>query len=215
MATTTIVRPAGPEDADFLGWTILEAGRAHLPRGWYDIALGLPEAECLAALARLVLARTPAFWNYANFLVADVDGRAGAALCCFGSKSGWGQADAAMAEAMAPLGWGPAELAALWARGAYVFTCAPTTPGDVWVIENVATLPALRGRGLAGRLIEAALDKGRAAGFDVAQISFVIGNAAAERAYLRAGFEPDEEHRHPDFEASAGAPGIRRFRRTL
>jgi translation initiation factor 4G len=209
------VRPARPEDAAFLGWVILEAGRAHLPRGWYDIALGLPEADCVRALSRLVLTRTPSFWNYANFLVAEDGGEPAAALCSFSSKTGWGRAEDAMAEAMAPLGWPPDELQAIWTRGAYVFSCAVETPGDPWIIENVAVRADRRGRGLAGKLIEASLERGRDQGFTSAQITFVIGNLPAERAYARAGFRLFEERRHPDFEAAVGAPGLKRFTREI
>jgi translation initiation factor 4G len=212
---TVDVRPASTEDARFLGWTILAAGRAHLPRGWYDIALGLPEAGCLEVLSTLVLTHTPSFWNYSNFLVAEVDGEPAAALCGFGARTGWGQAETAMAEALSPMGWRREDIAAVWTRGAYVFTCAEETQGDPWVIENVATRPERRGLGLAVRLIEASLEKARGQGFDAAQLSFVIGNESAERAYTKAGFHLQEERRHPDFEAAVGAPGLKRFGRSL
>ena len=46
-------------------------------------------------------------------------------------------------------------------------------------------------------------------------ITFFIGNNAAERAYSKAGFQFADEKRHPDFEAAAGTPGLRRFSREL
>ncbi|MFI5032974.1 MAG: GNAT family N-acetyltransferase [Reyranellales bacterium] len=63
-------------------------------------------------------------------------------------------------------------------------------PGDgkAWVIEHVATKPAHRGRGLVQHLLEGALSDGRSRGFMAAQITFYIGNHAAERSYARAGF---------------------------
>jgi len=205
------VREARPQDAGFLAWVILAAGRAHRPVGWYDIAIGLPETDALEVLRRLVLTQTPSWWRYDNFLVAEVEGRPAGALCCFSAGEGWSGSQAALAEATAPLGWGEAELAAFWTRGAYVFTCALESLGDVWVIENVATTPEFRGQDVAGALLAAALDKGRRRGFQLAQLSFLIGNAPAERAYAKAGFQPAGEKRHPDFQAAVGSPGLKRF----
>ena len=42
------IKEARKEDAPFIGWAILAATRSHMPRGWFDIALGLDEAGCLA-----------------------------------------------------------------------------------------------------------------------------------------------------------------------
>ena len=210
-----VIRPARAEDAPFLAWSILAAGRAAGARGWYDIALGLPEEDCLALLARLVVARPVCWWHYSNALVAEEDGVPAAALCAFGSAEGWGDSEGALAAAAAPLGWRGAEVAEVWRRGAYVFTCTSPASGDLWTIENVATRPQSRGRGLAGALLDRALTRGRELGYGLAQLSFVIGNRPAEWAYLKAGFTLAEEKRHPQFEAATGAPGLKRFVRPL
>jgi ribosomal protein S18 acetylase RimI-like enzyme len=84
-----------------------------------------------------------------------------------------------------------------------------------WLIEYVATLPSYRGRGLVSDLIAHALAAGTAAGFEQASISFLIGNAPAERCYAKAGFAFAEEKRDPAFEAIIGAPGFRRFARAI
>jgi translation initiation factor 4G len=211
------VRSARREDAGFLAWAMLTAGRGHLERGWYDIAFDLPEDESLDVLSRLVLTTQPSWWRYDRFLVAEADGRPAAALSGFGASEYEGS-EAALEEAVADLGWSREDLAAVWARGSYVFSCTMSAEDDgteAWTIENVATLADFRGHGLAGQLIYAALDRGRRAGFQQAQISFLIGNAPAERAYAKAGFALAEERRHPDFQAAVGAPGLRRFRQTL
>jgi len=83
------------------------------------------------------------------------------------------------------------------------------------MIEHVETDPAYRGRGLVQSLIAHALEKGRAAGFARATISFLIGNEPAERAYAKAGFVLAEEKRDPAFEAIIGAPGFRMFAREI
>jgi GNAT superfamily N-acetyltransferase len=212
MAVT--VRPGRAEDADFLAWAILTAGRAHLELGWYDIALGGTEAGRLEILRRLVQGER-SWWRYDRWLVAEVDGTPAGALAAFGSGL-FDTSERAMAATLGGLGWTSAEIAEVWRRGAYVFTCTSgQAPGELWTIENVAVRPEYRGRGLAAVLIAAALERGGGEGFKQAQISFVIGNMAAERAYARAGFRPAEERRHPAFEAAAGAPGLKRWMQAL
>ena len=210
-----LVRPAGPQDAPFLAWAMLQAGRAHRPLGWYDIALGLPESQCLELLARLALTDVRSWWHHSNFLVAMDDGDPVAALCAFGSAEGYATSEAALAEATWPLGWGPEDLAAVWTRGAYIFSCSVAVDDDLWTIENVAVRPSHRGMGATGLLLNQALARGRDEGFGQAQISFVIGNDPAERAYAKAGFQFAQEKRSPEFEAAVGAPGLRRFVRAL
>lgn len=41
------IRSAHPDDAEFIAQTILAAQRGYRPRGWFDVALGWPEAQCL------------------------------------------------------------------------------------------------------------------------------------------------------------------------
>ena len=107
------------------------------------------------------------------------------------------------------------ELAAILRRGAYAANCWVQGGEGDWLIEHVATLPAYRGRGLVQALIEHALSAGKTSGFKRASISFLINNTAAERCYAKAGFAFAEEKRDPAFEALTGAPGFRRFARTI
>jgi translation initiation factor 4G len=64
-------------------------------------------------------------------------------------------------------------------------------------------------------LLKYELARARGAGFRRAQISFLIGNEAAERAYRKVGFTLAEEKRAPDFELAIGVPGLRRLARDL
>jgi translation initiation factor 4G len=208
-------RLAQTSDATFLAWIILTAARSHREKGWFDIVLSRPESECLAYLRQLTLTSTRSWWHYSRFRVAEVDGRAAAALCAFRAGDGYPLSQAAMVEVARSLAWSDDEQNAMWSRGAYMFTCIMESDDNLWTIENVATLPAHRGRGLGHALLEEALAEGRAKGFTRAQITFLIGNDPAERLYAGAGFTFDDERRHPDFEAAVGAPGLRRFVRAL
>jgi ribosomal protein S18 acetylase RimI-like enzyme len=212
---TPTIRRAGPDDADFIAWTILAAQRGHRPRGWFDIALDRPEPECLAFVRRIALASSRSWWHTSQFLIAEVDGIPAAALCALHAGGTIKDARSAIAEAANAAGLDAAEMSAISRRGAYSGTCWIPGDDDNWFIEHVATQPSYRGRGLVQALLEHALAAGKAAGYKRATIEFYIGNDAAERCYAKAGFAFVEEKRDPAFEALTGAPGFRRFERPI
>jgi translation initiation factor 4G len=210
----TILRPATRDDGDFLAWVIFTASRGHLARGWFDIVLERPEAFCLDFCKRLVLAEAVSWWHWSLFHVAEVDGAPAAGLCVFGDESVYEASGAAMAAASRGIGLSKEEHRQLWPRGAFILACTTGEDG-AWTVENVATRPAYRGRGLTQALLQRGLETGRAQGFARAQISFLIGNIPAERAYAKAGFSFAEEKRDPGFEAAMRVPGVRRFARDI
>ncbi|HEX3673779.1 MAG TPA: GNAT family N-acetyltransferase [Rhizomicrobium sp.] len=209
-----VIRPATRDDADFLAWTIFVASRGHLARGWFDIMLDRPEAFCLDFCRRLVLADAVSWWHWSLFHVAEMDGAVASALCVFGGDGVYQASSAAMTEASRGIGLSKDEHQKLWPRGSFIMSTV-TGEDDAWTVENVATLPRYRGQGAVQALIARGLDAGRAAGFKRAQISFLIGNDAAERAYAKAGFVFAEEKRAPEFEAAMGTPGVKRFARDI
>jgi GNAT superfamily N-acetyltransferase len=210
-----LIRAAGAEDAEFLAWTILAASRGHLGRGWFDIALNQPEGRCLEFLRQLSMTETRSWWHYSRFIVAEISGKPVAALSAFRASEAYPLSQAAMDEAAELVGLPAAERSAIWQRGAYIFLCALGGNDDCWTLENVATLPNYRRRGLTSALLDRAVEEGRYRSFREAQITFLIGNESAERAYISAGFHLADEGRHPEFEAPAGTPGLRRVARSL
>lgn len=209
------IRGTEKDDAGFLAWAILAATRSHVEKGWFDIVLDCPEVECLDFLKRLVVTETRSWWHYSRFHIAEVDGEPAAALCAFRAGEAYPLSGAAMSEVSESLGWDAEKQQAMMERGSYIYKCIFEDSEDLWTIENVATLPAYRGRGLAGRLIEHVLPEGRHLGLSHTQIMFFIGNEAAARAYAKAGFVFNGERRHPDFEAATGVPGICRYLKPL
>ena len=209
------IRAARSEDAGFIARNILSAQRGPLPRGWFDIALGWPEPQVLAFVERVATAQRQSWWHVANFIIAEIDGNPAAALCAMPAASTIAAAQSAFAEVVGETGLSAPELSAISRRGAYTANCWVQGGDGDWLIEHVATLSAYRGRGLVQALIDHALAAGKAAGFERASISFLIGNEAAERCYARAGFAFAEEKRDPAFEALTGAPGFRRFVRAI
>jgi translation initiation factor 4G len=208
------IRHAQATDAQFLGWAIYEAARGHLKRGWFDIVLQRDEAFCLEFCRRLADTQARSWWHWSLFSVAEVDGKAASALCGFGDESVYRASGDAMREASEAMGIDEAEQAQQWQRGAFIVS-AVTSDAGAWTIENVATHPRYRGTGVTQALLRHELERARAAGFKRAQISFLIGNEAAERAYRKVGFTFAEEKCAPEFEAAVGVPGLRRLARYI
>lgn len=209
------IRSARPEDAGFIAQTILSSQRGYRPRGWFDVALGWPEAQCRDFIARIAVANAVSMWHVSQYWIAEVDREPGAALCAVPAAGTGPAAWRAIEEVAAAAGLAASELDAIRRRGAYTRACWVQGGEGDWMIEHVATDPAYGGRGLVQALIAHALDQGRAAGFRRATVSFLIGNEPAERAYTKAGFAFAEEKRDPAFEAIIGAPGFRMFARAI
>jgi translation initiation factor 4G len=190
------------------------ASRSQLKRGWFEIVLQRDDAFCFEFAKYLTLAKAVSWWHWSLFLVAEIDGTVASALCGFGTDSVYANSMAAMAEASGKMGIPQSEQAQFWPRGRFIVSPATSEDG-AWTIENVATLPAYRGRGLVGTLLAADLEVARKAGFRRAQISFFMGNDPAERAYAKAGFAFAEQKTAADFEAALGIPGVTRFARDI
>jgi ribosomal protein S18 acetylase RimI-like enzyme len=208
------IRPARPGDADFLGWACVEAARSQLARGWFEIVLRRDFETCVEFATHLTLAKARSWWHWSLFLVAEVDGVTASAMCGFGDASFYYASRDAMAEAGDRMGIPRSEQEQFWPRGAFIVSAATSEDG-AWTIENVATRREFRGSGVTHALLEAELDVARAAGFRRAQISILIGNDRAEKAYTKAGFTFAEEKRTAEFQAAMGVPGLRRFARDL
>jgi ribosomal protein S18 acetylase RimI-like enzyme len=209
------IRPARADDASFIARNILASQRGPLPRGWFDIALGWPEPQCLAFVERIATAQQSSWWHVSQFIIAEAEGKPAASLCALPASGTRAAVRAAIEEAADEAGLDPSQVMAIFRRGAYTANCWVQGGEGDWLIEHVATLPEYRGRGLVQALIDHALEAGRAAGFKQASISFLIGNEPAERCYAKAGFSFAEEKRDPTFEEITGAPGFRRFARGL
>src|SRR6187455_3359191 len=67
------IRPARTGDASFIARNILASQRGPLPRGWFDIALGWDEPQCLDFVERIATAREPSWWHVSQFIIAEVE----------------------------------------------------------------------------------------------------------------------------------------------
>jgi ribosomal protein S18 acetylase RimI-like enzyme len=206
------IRQGRNQDADFLAWVMLSASRAHLPRGVWDLIIGGGEAICLDYLRRLAVAEPRSLCHYENFLVADVDGHAAAALSGYDMKAGgWALVGEAMAKVQRDLGWTDADVAISQQRVGPAWACFLPDIGADWGIENVATRPEYRRKGLIKTLLNSALRESVEHDGKLVQIITYIGNDEACAAYRKSGFRVLDEKRCAGFEALLGSPGFMRM----
>jgi translation initiation factor 4G len=212
---TSIVE-ARTDHKEFLAWVLLAAHRSHLERGLWDFVVGGPTPECLRFLELLVVTQQRHWAHYSTFLVAEVDGRPAAALCGYLDEDlGMHALGKAMPELNQAAGRTEEEHDLGFQRVAPILHVAPEHEPGVWIVENVATRPEFRRRGLIDRLLSEILAVGRSRGATEADIGVLIGNHPAQRAYEKAGFRVTGEKRHPEFEAVWKCPGIRSLSREL
>lgn len=218
MATETALEIVTAErrHAPFIAWVTLAAFRSHLEKGFWDFMIEGDEAYRLRYLEALVTTRQLHWVHYSTFIVAEVDGRPASAMCgYFESELGGPVLRAAIMEANQRTGRSEEEAAAGFERAKSIMNVIPDHIPGAWIVENVATLPEFRRRGLVERLMAEILERGRQRGAKVAEISVFIGNDPAQRAYEKCGFRVVAEKRDREFESVYRTPGTRTLRRPL
>ncbi len=205
------IRHASLNDARFLAWLILTAGRAHVRRGIWEIILNQPEDDCLRFLELLAITDTPHLFHHSCYLVAEVEEVPVSGLGGYDPDThGYTRLLEALPEVYAKLGKRPPEEMAAGEPPRITASIPPSVPG-AWVIDSVATIPAFRRQGIVDRLLDNVLDIGRRKGYRQAQISIYIGNNPAQRAYEKHGFRLLDEWPDPYFEKEIGSPGMARL----
>src|SRR4051794_33781460 len=81
------VRRATEKDLDFLTWVMLAASRSHLDVGIWEYMNAFGEEAALSFLRRLATSDTVHMFHRSLFLVAELDGEPGAAMCGYDSSS--------------------------------------------------------------------------------------------------------------------------------
>jgi ribosomal protein S18 acetylase RimI-like enzyme len=205
------VRRATEGDVDLIAWVMLAAARSHLDRGIWEYLNQHDESETLDFLRRVAVTETVHLFHHSLFLVAELDGEAGAAMCGYDSGSqGFDVFGPEMATASTAMGVDMTDpeygrRMGVMLSGFVLDDDGP--PGPRWVIENVATKPDFRRKGLVDALLHQLLGAGRERGFRHAQIGVYLENERARRAYQKAGFEVVAEARSDDWQRELGCPG--------
>jgi ribosomal protein S18 acetylase RimI-like enzyme len=205
------IRRATKNDLDLLTWVMLAASRSHLDRGIWEYLNASDEAATLSFLRRLATTDTVHMFQWSLFLIGELDGEPGAAMCAYDSSTqGFDVAAPEMSSATAAEridAEDPEYVRRSQVMLGGFIMADPGPPGPRWVIENVATRPEMRRKGLVDALLHQLLGHGRERGFAHAQISVLIDNERARRAYIKAGFEPLAEQRSDDWAREIGCPG--------
>jgi ribosomal protein S18 acetylase RimI-like enzyme len=205
------IRNARANDAAFLAWLILTAGRAHVKRGIWEVILNQPEDDCLSFLELLTTTKTPHLFHHSCYLIAETEA---------GPVSGLGGYDPdilgypRLLESLPEVYRKPGKLPTkemVAGKPPRITACIPPPVQGAWVIDSVATLPAFRRKGIVDRLLDNILDLGRKKGYRQAQISIYIGNIPAQLAYEKHGFRLLDEWPDPYFEKEIGSPGMTRL----
>ena len=178
--------------------------------------LGGDEAYKLRYLEALVQTEQLHWVHHSTFIVAEVDGRPASALCgYFEHELGGPTLRAAGIEANRQTGRTEEQAAAGFERAKSIMSVPPDHIPGAWIVENVATLPEFRRRGLVDRLMGEILERGRSRGATVSDISVFIGNDPAQRAYEKCGFVTVAEKLDAEFESVYRTPGTRTLRRGI
>lgn len=209
------IRQANADDADFLAWAILMAGRAHVQKGIWEVILGAPEEQCLHFLKKLSITGPPHLFHHSCYLLAEMNG---CPVACLGgydpATSGHDALSQALATVNQPLG-GSASKVPVIAKRPRILDCIPEAVDGAWVVDSVASVRDFRRQGIVGKMLEEILQRGRARGFRYAQVNVYIGNTAAQRLYEKHGFSTAGEIRDPYFESQIGSPGMACMLRNL
>src|SRR5262249_27491069 len=142
------VRRATEKDLELVLWVMLAASRSHLDRGIWEYLNASDEAATLSFLRRLATTETVHFFHWSLFLVAELDGEVGAAMCAYDSSTqGFDVALPDMVIATAAEGVDAEDPEYAHRRDVLMsgfIVDDPGPPGPRWVIENVATKPEMR-----------------------------------------------------------------------
>jgi ribosomal protein S18 acetylase RimI-like enzyme len=205
------IRSAGVNDAEFLSWLILTAGRAHVKRGIWEVVLNCSEGDCLSFLKLLTITDAPHLFHHSCYLIAETDTGPVSGLGGYDADNqGYPQLVKALPEIYGKLGKLPSkEMAA--GEPPRITACIPPPVEGSWVIDSVATLPAFRRKGIVDKLLDTVLNLGRERGYRQAQISIYIGNTPAQCAYEKHGFKLLDEWRDPYFQEEIESPGMARL----
>jgi ribosomal protein S18 acetylase RimI-like enzyme len=161
------------------------------------------------------MTKKPHLFHHSTFVIAEIDQRPVAALSGYDPAAlGYHALQGALPEVFGKMGL-TEQMVEPDDNAKKVLACIPEPVPGAWMINNVATLPEFRGRGLTSQLLKEIMRKGRRQGHTYAQINVYIGNSAAIRVYERLGFREIDRKKDPIFEEEIGSPGMARLIRDL
>jgi ribosomal protein S18 acetylase RimI-like enzyme len=216
---STVLRDATADDLDFVSGVMLSASRSHLDRGIWEYMNNQTGDETLEFIRRMATTDAVHLFHYSLFLIAEVDGQPAAAMCGYDSETQGFDVYGRELPAISGASGISLEDPEYARRGGVLLSGFVTEhvgpDGPRLVIENVATKPEYRRRGLVDQLLDEWFTRGRDRGYATAQISVFLENTPARNAYLKAGFESVAEQRSDQWRTEIGCPGTEQMLRAL
>jgi ribosomal protein S18 acetylase RimI-like enzyme len=167
------LRPAEPNDAEFLAWGLDEAAG-----GLFATMLGRRSRAILTA----VMAQAGHQLSYEHAVVATIYGQVKG--FCQGWPHGTLSADA---ELMRAAGLRALRAAAVELIGRPVFRALNQHSAGEWYLQAIAVFPQARGAGVGRRLVSDAFARAAAADCDVVSLDVDAANVRAQALYSRLG----------------------------
>lgn len=191
---TLMVRHATRADLPFVAWCNYEASSPYPGFCYWDPLLEGTGTATMAFIEAVFQADALAWGQVEDFVLIEQDGKpiAGASGFSMNSVDYRPLLLSRLPDVARQLGWNSETLAQFQQMYENVWadpldsTLAPAAP---WIIECVAVLPEMRGKGVARRLMQALIEEGRVRGHSHAGISVTTGNDAAQRVYEAVGFQ--------------------------
>lgn len=155
----------------------------------YARIFSISEAEVVALITQIMEEEIEnQEWNPGSFVIAEMEGKPVACLSAWIEGQGGTGSGILKAQAMSYF------LGNVWAQSIEKLKLVASVQiprlTDCLQLENIYTAPEYRGKGIAGRLIEFAIENAKVAAPDLqqAEIQLMANNTAAVVSYTKCGF---------------------------
>ncbi len=203
-----LIRDAHMSDATDIAKLSYLAGQSHVQVSIFDLMVSGPYGmtdERIENMAKIVAAEAPSWMSYRHYHVVEAGGKVASGLETFmPEEAGNRQFGDALKEA----GWSVKDIMEMAARMRVWFKVDPGREPGYLIVENVATYEEYRGNGFTSELLAQAIATGRDEGHKGLQLTVLLGNEPAIRAYEKAGFAMVKTMEGKKFEKVFSSPGV-------
>ena len=202
-----VARDAQASDATDIAKLGYLAGRSHVELSIYDLMVPGPPgmtADRIDRMAGIVAAEAPNWLSYRFYHSIEVDGKIASGLATFTPEDA---SNEKLGQAMMEVGWSVMDMMEMGQRLRVWSRVDPGREPGFLIVENVAAFEEFRGRGFTSELLARAVERGKDGGFKGLQLTVLLGNEPAIRAYEKAGFKMEKTKENKKFEKTFSCPG--------
>lgn len=203
-----VTRDARPEDATDIAKLYYLAGKSHVEVSTYDLMIPGPcgmTDDRIESTAKIIATEAPSWLSYRHYHVIEVEGKVASGLATFTPEQA---SNRQLGHAMMEVGWGVKDMLEMGRRlKVWSKTDTGREPGYL-IVENVATFEEYRGNGFTSELLAQAIVRARDEGHKGLQLTVLLGNEPAIRAYEKAGFKMEKTKENKKFENVFSSPGV-------